>query len=150
MDLDLISRRAKRINEGLIAKLFEKEILTNKNEIVELVKQRWLRGKRPSGQIIGEYKFFSYQRQKVAQNPLAGGTVDLILTGALRDGLTIFPSLGGNFNIFSTDEKAILIADTYGLDVYGLTPEEERAVIDLALARVNIRLSNFVMSGTPI
>ena len=130
-----------------MSKLFEKEILNNKQEIVALVRSRWIRGKRPDGSIIGEYGSFAYEQEKLRQNPLARRTVYLIDTGALREGLTIFPLAGGNFSIFSTDDKAISIAEKYGLDVYGLTIEEEKIVVNLALSRVNVRLSNFVMTG---
>jgi hypothetical protein len=80
-------------------------------------------------------------------NSLAGGNVDLTLTGALNKGLDIFPLSGDNFNIFSKDEKARSIAEKYGLDVYGLTKEEEEIVVDLTINRVNVALINFIQTG---
>ncbi len=150
MDLNQINQRAKRVNQSLIEGLLKAEILKNKEEIVDLVRNRWKRGKRPDGAIIGEYASFLYQRQKLAQNPLAGGTVDLILTGALSGDLTVFPLAGGNFSIFSKDEKAISIADKYGLDVYGLTKEEEEMILNVAFNRINMKLINFVEFGTAL
>lgn len=150
MDLNQINQRAKLINQRLIEGLLEKEILNNKEEIVELVRDRWKRGKRPDGSIIGEYASFFYQQEKLRQNPLAGGKVDLFLTGALSGDLTVFPLTGGNFSIFSSDEKAINIAQKYGLDVYGLTHEEETMFLSIAFDRINIRLINFVQIGTPL
>ncbi len=150
MDLNLVNQRAKRVNRTLIENLLKEEILKNKDEIVALVKDRWLRGKRPDGAIIGDYQSFAYQQQKLRQNPLAGGTVDLILTGALSGDLTIFPLAGGNFSIFSEDEKAINIAQKYGLDVYGLTKEEEEMVLNIAFVRINMDLINFVQQGIAI
>lgn len=151
MDLNLVNQRAKRVNRTLIENLLKEEILKNKDEIVALVKDRWTRGKRPDGTLIGkddlEYKSFAYQQEKLRQNPLAGGNVDLILTGALSGDLTIFPLAGGNFSIFSSDEKAVNIAQKYGIDVYGLTKEEEIMVLGIAFTRINVSLINFVQTG---
>ncbi|MCP4984855.1 MAG: hypothetical protein GY928_01960 [Colwellia sp.] len=104
-------------------------------------------GKRPNGSLIGEYRSFAYRQEKIRQNPIAGGNVDLTLTGALNRELDIFPISGDNYSIFSNDEKAISIAEKYGLDVYGLTVEEEQVVIDLVSAKVNVILSNFISTG---
>ena len=70
-------------------------------------------------------------------NPLAGGNVDLIYTGALNEGLNLRYMGDGRFIIFSTDEKAIMIAEKYGLDVYAITEKEKKNIIDLAMAQVN-------------
>lgn len=147
MDLNQVNERAKQINQALVSRLFKREILNNKEEIVTLVRERWLRGKKPDGSIIGEYRSFAYQQEKLRMNSLAGGNVDLTLTGALNKGLDIFPLSGDNFNIFSKDEKARSIAEKYGLDVYGLTKEEEEIVVDLTINRVNVALINFIQTG---
>lgn len=99
-------------------------ILSQKEEIVSLVRDRWQRGVRPDGTIIGVYRSIEYQQYKAAKNPEAGGNVDLILTGDLSFGLTLNKVMNVGYTIFSTDEKANMIADKYGLDVFGLTDEE--------------------------
>lgn len=147
MDLNQISQRARRVNQRLIQDLLIDEILENGEQIITLVRDRWIKGKRPDGTIIGEYRDPFYREQKLLQNPIAGGNVDLILTGALSFDLTVFPTSGGDFNIFSKDEKALSIADKYGLDVYGLSPDEELRVMNEALSRVNFKLINFVQLG---
>lgn len=147
MDLNQLSQRVKRINQNLIEEIFKKELLKNKEEILDFVRQRWVIGKRPDGSIIGVYKSFLYQQEKANQNPLAGGNVDLTLTGSLKGDLDIFPLTGGNFSIFSKDEKAINIAQKYGLDVYGLTREEEEVVISIVSSKVIFVINKFINTG---
>ena len=117
----------------------------DKESVLKLVKERWKRGKRPDGDIIGEYAWFSYEMEKRAKNPIAGGNVDLIDTGALRDGLTLFENRTVEFTIFSTDEKAVKIASQYGIDVFGLTDEEMVAVVGIIGYNTNKALENYVL-----
>lgn len=151
MDLNQLNQRAKLINQSLIESLFKRELLKNKDDILDFVKKRWITGKRPDGSLIGKgdlaYKSFAYQQEKLRQNPIAGGNVDLIATGSLKRDLDIFPLTGGNFTIFSKDEKAINIAAKYGLDVYGLTNEEEEIVISIVSGIVMFIINNFIQTG---
>lgn len=116
------------------------ELLENAEEIVALVRNRWLKGKRPDGSDIGSYKDFGYELFKRQKNPLARGKVDLTLDGGLNENLVLNQLRGTFFNIFSTDEKAVSIANKYGLDVYGLTKEEETLVLERAKDNVFIKL----------
>lgn len=128
----------------MIEKLFEKELLANQKEIVDLVRGRWKKGIRPDGDIIGTYSWFSYELEKRTKNPLAGGNVDLIDTGDLEKGLLI-NSIGNSvFTIFSTDEKASKIASKYGLDVYGLTNKEITEILIETAIRVNKQIYNTI------
>lgn len=120
------------------------EILANGKEIVQLVRNRWKQGKRPSGDIIGTYKDYGYELFKQQKNPLAGGNVDLILDGGLNKGLVVNYLNGSLFNIFSTDEKAVTIASRYGLDVFGLTEKETFRVLEEAKNRVYIKIFDFI------
>ena len=117
MDLERltsINNNLKKITQSYIEQKLEKVILSKKDEIVDKVRQRWKRGLRPNGDLIGkeglEYKWFSYQQEKQQRNPLAGGNVDLIDTGSLNRELIVESHGRGLFTIFSTDEKALLIA----------------------------------------
>lgn len=81
---------------------------------------------------------------KRQQNPLAGGNVDLTLDGGLNKDLFIRHMHGSIFNIFSSDEKAIMIAQKYGLENYNITPEETKAVLEEAKANIYNELFNWV------
>lgn len=115
-----------------LLQMMEEEILKKSDQIVAGVRAQWKEGVRPDGTIIGTYKSFAYRSEKIAMNPAAGGNVDLILTGDLNRNLTVNKLKEGFFTVFSTDDKAVGIAQKYGLDVYGLNDEELDAVLDQA------------------
>lgn len=142
--LEHIQKKLNQINESKVEQLLKDEILNNSDEIVNLVRQRWKQGLRPDGKIIGRYRNFAYEMEKRQRNPLASGNVDLIDTGALNRALVVNYLGNSLFTIFSTDNKAVSIADKYGLDVYGLSPEEEQEVLYEAANRVQITLFEFV------
>jgi hypothetical protein len=77
-------------------------------------------------------------------NPTAGGNVDLIYSGALNEGLGLTYRGDGRFTIFSSDEKAVMIAEKYGLGVYMITDKEELEIVNIAMAEVNKQIFNFV------
>ena len=125
-------------------------MLRDKELVVDFVRSRWKEGKRPNGEIIGEYAWISYEMYKRSRNPLADGKVDLHDTGALSKGLTLFPRKEGVFSLFSTDKKAILIAEQYGLDVYALTEEEQEVVVSLVSAETNEALIEYIVNNKPL
>ena len=57
-------------------------------------------------------------------NPKAGGHVDLTLTGALSENITVKKQTQETFLIYSTDEKYDKIGSKYGFDEFGLSDEE--------------------------
>ena len=82
------------------------------------------RGDRPDGTAIGFYRNSGYGLFKRNLNPLAGGTVDLILTGSFTRGLFV-ESLGNSRYIFdSTDDKTDDLIGKYGQDIMGLNQGE--------------------------
>lgn len=146
MDLNQLKKiqaKLRQVNKAKVEGLFKDEVLSNGKEIVELVRNRWKQGLRPDGNIIGTYRSFAYEIEKRQKNPLAGGNVDLIDTGDLNRGLIVNHLSGALYNIFSTDEKAVGIAEKYGLDVYGLTKEEESQVLFEASTKVFDELVKF-------
>ena len=130
--LKKIEARLLRINKSNIAQRLKDEIQANEEEILNLIRNRWTLGKRPDGNIIGVYKSAEYALFKHTINPLAGGNVDLTVTRSLRNKLEIFSMGNSLFEIFSTDSKALELAEKYGLDVYGLSKEEENIVLNEA------------------
>lgn len=91
--------------------------------------RRWTFGQSAEGGPIGEYKDQEYKAYKMSINPLAGGAVDLTLTGSLGEKLTIRKKNKG-YEIFSTDEKFNKIGVKYGFEEYGLTSEEEHQFLE--------------------
>ena len=142
--LKSIQSKLSQITQSKVELLLKEEILENGKEIVQRVKERWRQGLRPDGNIIGTYRNFAYEMEKRQRNPLAGGKVDLIDTGALSNKLVINYIRGSLFTIFSDDNKATSIAQKYGLDVFGLTKEEEQDVMIEAVSNIYKKLFEFV------
>jgi len=80
---------------------------------------------------IGEYRSSEYKAFKVYSNPKAGGSVDLTLTGALGNGLTIRKKGAKQYEIFSTDYKFKRIADKYGIEQFNLDAIQLNELIDM-------------------
>jgi len=94
-----------------------------------LIYRRWLLGKKPDGSLIGFYRDQEYREDKYFKNPLAGGGVDLILTGDLWRAIELFPTKEG-IEIFSTDWKFEDIADKYGYVNFNITEKEKEILIN--------------------
>lgn len=103
----------------------------NSDTIVEGIKRRWLFGKDPNGGRIGEYRSSDYKAFKLTANSRAGGYVDLTLTGALGNGLTIRRKGTLDYEIISTDWKFQHIALKYGLEQFNLDQEQRTELFEL-------------------
>lgn len=125
----------------------ESDVLTllieNESEIRAMIKQRWLLGKRPDGDIIGVYRNNLYQVFKSELNNTAGGTVDLTLTGDLGNRIKATLENKG-IEIISTDEKFNDISEKYGLDNFNITEEEENELLDGIMVEVVTNIFNEV------
>ena len=145
--LESKKKRVQQVNEALITKVFTFYMLRDKQHVIDFVKQRWKKGERPDGSIIGTYAWVEYEMFKRQRNPLADGNVDLIDTGSLMEGIDLIPRIGANFSIFSTDAKFLLIVEQYGLDVFALTEEEQKVVIDIVQSETNMALYRYVIDN---
>lgn len=116
------SQRAK------LPKVIADVIIINSPNIISQVRKRWLIGESVLGGFIGEYSSSQmgqdYKAYKMSLNPKAGGHVDLTLTGALGEGLTVKQQSQETFLIYSTDSKYDEIGSKYGFDEFGLSDYE--------------------------
>lgn len=104
-------------------------VLQQDNQIKKWIRERWLLGKTPDGELIARYSTsdigadYAFFKNKV--NPLAGvGNVDLTLTGALGKGIRVLPRSKNEYVIFSVDNKFNAIADKYGYDNFNISKDE--------------------------
>lgn len=104
-------------------------ILTDSELIIRDVRDRWQHGDGVEGGVIGIYRNKDYELFKASINPLAGGAVDLMLTGKLAGGLSIRRQ-GDLYQIYSTDSKYEKIGKQYGFEEYGLTKEQLDALFE--------------------
>lgn len=138
--MDYISQISQKVKKGRInaPKLIGELVIINSPNILRTVRKRWLLGESVFGGFIGEYSSSKvgqdYKAYKMSINPSAGGHVDLTLTGALGDGLTIKEATQTTFEIFSTDEKYKKIGLKYGFDEFGLSDSEWLEMQDEILA----------------
>jgi hypothetical protein len=80
-------------------------------------------GENPDGGVIGYYRNPEYQMMKQQANPLAGGTVDLILTGSTIKHLQVVSLGNGEFYLYSTDAKWIGLVEKYGKQIQYINKE---------------------------
>lgn len=103
-------------------------IIINSPNLIKQVRSRWLIGESVDGGIIGEYSNSpmgqDYKAYKLSLNPSAGGNVDLTLTGALSEGITLKQQGTESFLIYSTDSKYDEIGSKYGFEEFGLSDQE--------------------------
>lgn len=112
-----------------ISKIVGDLIIINSGVLITDVKERLQHGQSVKGGIIGRYSWDDYRLYKQSINPLAGGNVDLMLTGALTDALTI-RKVGTEYQIFSTDSKYEKLGRKYGFEEFGVTEQQAAEFFD--------------------
>jgi UDP-N-acetylglucosamine pyrophosphorylase len=96
-------------------------------DIRKMIKARWLTGNKPDGSLIGVYSSESYSFFKLRKNPLAGGDVDLTLSGEMGNKIEI-SGYKNIFEIFSRVSYFDNIIEKYGASNFNITDEERDAL----------------------
>ena len=118
-----IQRRLKKVGKQKL-KSRVVEIVVNDEEIIFYKINDFKQGVRPDGSLIGRYRSKNYELFKASLNPIAGGAVDLILTGSFVNKLYVH-SLGMSRFIFkSRDKKSGLLQERWGQDIMGLNQKD--------------------------
>ena len=111
-----------------IPKVIADLVIINSPNIIRQVQKRWLIGESVLGGFIGEYSNSQmgqdYKAFKMSLNPSAGGHVDLTLTGALSENITVKQKSQDSFLVYSTDSKYDEIGSKYGFEEFGLAEHE--------------------------
>lgn len=92
-------------------------------KLISLKVDEFKKGENPDGSRIGYYRSPAYRLFKRQLNPLASGTVDLILTGSFTRSLFVDDISRDRYLFDSRDEKTELLVAKYGADILGLSPE---------------------------
>jgi len=100
-------------------------IITTDDEIKKEKVDEFRAGQLPDGSDIGFYRSDNYRLFKMELNPLAGGKVDLILTGAFTRGLFTERISKNKYRFGSTDGKTEKLKSdsSYGPEIMGLNEE---------------------------
>lgn len=96
-----------------------------------LIRQRWLKGKRPDGTIIGKYK-------------KSGGIVDLTDTGEMGREIELFEIKNNVYAFGSGVEYYDKIVDMFGLDNFNITQKETFELFDFIMLKVQEKYLNNV------
>lgn len=104
--------------EGLVAQI----VLNDQKELKKAKIDEFERGELPDGNRIGYYRDKNYREFKQTLNPLASGTVDLILTGRTVSTLFVRRSGSPRAYIFGMNDRYNLIGK-YGIDILGLNEQ---------------------------
>lgn len=96
--------------------------------ITDRQKGQMLEGVNAKGARIGRYRNPAYAQMKAAMNPVANGSVDLLLTGDFYRGIYT-EARGDTIVIDSTDEKTDSLAKKYGEIIFGLNKNTKAELI---------------------
>lgn len=114
------------INQLTIDSVKEAEVL-----FLDANADQLLHGKREDGSLIGKYASRDYAASKYMENSLAGfGNIDLILTGAFKNGI-FYKYLADGLLIDSNGkekEGGFDLLQHYGDDVLGFTNESKEKI----------------------
>lgn len=97
-----------------VVKDLTSDIILADRKIINQKIDEFKAGVNPDGTRIGAYKSESYKLFKIQKNPFAQGNVDLILTGALKEGLKVEYAGDGRYLLKSTDSKWEGFTKKYG------------------------------------
>jgi len=119
--LNELSNKLKRITLPRVQEETAK-IITADTKILGRKRDELKTGFNPDGSIIGEYRSPSYRLFKLQKNPLAGGKVDLILTGSTARRLGVDYLGNSVYQINSTDPKWEGLIAKYGDKIQAINP----------------------------
>jgi hypothetical protein len=106
-----IQRLRNEVNELLIK---------DESNLKELKKQDFLKGDIHGDNSLHKYGSLSYEAFKSEMNPIAGGSVDLILTGAFVESAYLLKPNQNKYLFGFTDGKSSALTKKYGTKIKGL------------------------------
>ena len=113
LSLSELSEKLQRATPQKIKDAVE-EIIVDDRELLDQKRAEMETGRRPDGQRIGSYRNEAYRLFKMRLNPLAQGSVDLILTGKTKRGLRVEALGNRRFKIKSNTEYWPKLIEKYG------------------------------------
>jgi len=104
----------------VLRELVNEEVIKEETNLKQLKRQDF-----EEGDIYGNGKTYTYRSQNYSNfkrniNPLAGGKVDLILTGAFVDSMYLLKPKTGRYLFGATDNKRSKLVEAYSINIMGL------------------------------
>lgn len=109
---------------AVLQNLMEQEIIKEAFNVVGLKEQDLLKGDIYGDGTLIPYKSESYAVLKESMNPLAGGAVDLMFTGAFLDAMIVKRISDNKYYFVSSDMKSPELTQEYGEGIFGLNQEK--------------------------
>ena len=107
----------------LLREMVNEELLKEEDTLRMLKEQDFLEGDIYGSGSKDTYASSEYSMFKKKQNPIAGGNVDLILTGAFIDSFKLNKPKENRYLFGATDPKRGVLVSKYGIDIMGLNQQ---------------------------
>ena len=104
-----------------LQKIADEEIQKESETIKGLKEQDFLEGDiYGDGKTLVSYRSRNYEIFKSKTNPIAGGAVDLIVTGQFVRAMVLPKGKDGKYIFGNTDKKRNILVEMYGNNIFGL------------------------------
>jgi len=107
----------------VLREMVNEELIKEEDTLRMLKEQDFLEGDIYGNGAKDTYASSLYSGFKKKQNPIAGGNVDLILTGAFIDSFKLNKPKENRYLFGATDPKKSILVGKYGIDIMGLNQE---------------------------
>lgn len=105
----------------MLQQIADEQIQKEKETIKGLKEQDFLEGDiYGDGKTLVSYRSRNYEIFKSKINPLAGGAVDLIVTGQFVNAMVLPKGNNGKYIFGNTDKKRNILVEMYGENIFGL------------------------------
>lgn len=101
--------------------MVNEELIKEETTLKTLKEQDFLEGDiYGDGKTLVSYRSEDYELFKSKKNPIAGGAVDLIVTGQFVDAMYLLKPKQGKYKFGNTDKKRNILKEMYGENIFGL------------------------------
>jgi hypothetical protein len=108
------------LNQTKLEQIVEVEIRKNEKDLIQYKKGDFLIGDIYGDGSRAAYKDDEYKIYKYFKNPLAGGDVDLINTGAFINSFFLQKPIKNKYIFGAKDYKVNILKKKYSTDIFGL------------------------------
>lgn len=125
--------------------MVNEELIKEESNLKQLKEQDYLEGDIYGDGSNESYRSKNYEIFKSQKNPLAGGAVDLILTGSFVDAMKLNKPNQGKYLFGNTDSKRNMLVEKYGIGIMGLNQNVfNKFQIDIISPRFIRKLKNIL------
>ena len=137
------------LNLAKLQEIVAEELIKDESTLKMLKEQDFLEGDIfGDGRSYATYRSVGYSKMKQAKNPLAGGKVDLILTGKFVDSMFLKKAKSGSYTFGNTDTKRNILKEIYGDNIFGLNQKVfDKYLNDITAPRLYRKIKTIAKIG---